>query len=215
MSTKEGRDRVRGLYAIADTSVLAPDQLLPAVQQAIAGGAAVIQFRDKGDNSALRLQQAQALADLCRENNVVFIINDDAALAQVVDADGVHLGRDDPGLAGVRELLGPGALIGVSCYNEIGRARNASDEGADYVAFGSFYPSNIKPDAVRASTELLHQASEELELPVVAIGGITPENGAELVAAGADALAVITGIFTADDISKAAQRYAALFEQKY
>ena len=212
MSPAKRRDRLHGLYAIADTSVLAPDQLMSAVQQAIAGGARVIQFRDKGNNSALRLQQALALAGLCRKNDLVFIINDDAALAKAVGADGVHLGRDDPGIKGARELLGSQALIGVSCYNEIGRARDASRDGADYVAFGSFYPSNIKPDAVRASTELLHQASEELDLPVVAIGGITPENGAELVAAGADALAVITGVFTADDISQAAKQYATLFE---
>jgi thiamine-phosphate pyrophosphorylase len=213
MSIKTRRDRVHGLYAIADTGVLAPDQMLPAVQQAIAGGARVIQFRDKGGDNATRLQQAQALAALCREQNIVFIINDDVALAKTVAADGVHLGRDDPDLGSARERLGEDALIGVSCYNEIERAREASRTGADYVAFGSFYPSNIKPGAVRASAALLHQAKEELDLPVVAIGGITPENGAELVAAGADALAVITSVFAADDISNAAQRFATLFEQ--
>jgi thiamine-phosphate pyrophosphorylase len=192
--------------------VLAPDQLLPAVQQAIAGGASVIQFRDKSDNSVLRLQQAQELANLCRENNVVYIINDDATLAKAVAADGVHLGRDDPIPAGVRAFLRPEALVGVSCYNEIELARKAKSDGADYVAFGSFYPSSIKPDAVRATTDLLHLASEELDLPVVAIGGITPENGAELVAAGADALAVISGVFAANNIREAAKRYTRLFD---
>ena len=212
MTTPARRNRVRGLYAIADTGVLASDQLFPAVQQAIAGGAKVIQFRDKGGCNAKRIQQAQALAELCRKQNVLFIVNDDVALANTVAADGVHLGREDPDLSSARELLGPDTLIGVSCYNEIGRAHEASRNGADYVAFGSFYPSSIKPAAVRASSTLLHQAKQELDLPVVAIGGITPENGAELVAAGADALAVITGVFTADDISQAAKQYATLFE---
>ena len=212
MNRQPARSRIRGLYAIADTTVLAPDQLLPAVQQAIAGGASVIQFRDKSDNSVLRLQQAQELANLCRENNVVYIINDDATLAKAVAADGVHLGRDDPIPAGVRALLRPEALVGVSCYNEIELARKAKSDGADYVAFGSFYPSSIKPDAVRATTDLLHLASEELDLPVVAIGGITPENGAELVAAGADALAVISGVFAANNIREAAKRYTRLFD---
>ena len=213
MSIKAIRDRVRGLYAIADTGVLAPDQLVSAVQQAIAGGARVIQFRDKGGDNARRLRQAQALGELCRDQDIVFIINDDVALAKTVAADGIHLGRDDPDLGSARELLGPDVLIGVSCYNEIGRAHEASRNGADYVAFGSFYPSSIKPGAVRASSALLLQAKQELDLPVVAIGGITPENGAELVAAGADALAVITGVFAANDISEAAKRYATLFEK--
>lgn len=212
MSTKTRRDRVRGLYAIADTGVLAPDQLLPAAQQAIAGGARLVQFRDKGGDNATRLQQAQALAALCREQNVVFIINDDVALAATVAADGVHLGRDDPDLGSARERLGEETLIGVSCYNEIERAREAGRTGADYVAFGSFYPSNTKPEAVRASAALLRQAKEELHLPVVAIGGITPENGAELVAAGADALAVITGVFGAENIQEAAEQYTRLFD---
>jgi thiamine-phosphate pyrophosphorylase len=205
------RARVHGLYAIADTAVVGPADLTEAVAAAIDGGAAVIQYRDKGGAPALRLQQAQALASLCRERNAVFVVNDDPALAQAVEADGVHVGREDPGLAAIRARVGARMLIGVSCYNELGRAVTAQNDGADYVAFGSFYPSPTKPAAVRADPELLRRARARLDVPIVAIGGITPANGAALVEAGADALAVITGVFAADDIRAAARRYAALF----
>lgn len=212
MTSAERRNRIRGLYAIADTDMLGPDKLLVAVQQAIDGDAQVIQYRDKSKDSTRRTGEAQALRDLCQGHAVMFIVNDDVALAARVKADGVHLGRDDPDVASARNRLGPDALIGVSCYNEFERAKAAQLQGADYVAFGSFYSSSVKPDAVRATPELLHRAHDTLDLPVVAIGGITPENGAELVTAGADALAVITGVFTAPDIKDAAARYSQLFK---
>ncbi len=212
MSSSGKRSRIKGLYAIADTSVLQPEEFLPAVQAAITGGARVIQYRDKSSDAQRRQQQARALVNVCHELGAILIINDDVALTKSVDADGVHLGRDDPDVSAARQELGAGVLIGVSCYNEIDRARNVKADGADYVAFGSFYASSIKPEAVRASPQLLQQAKLELGLPVVAIGGITPENGAELVAAGADALAVITGVFASNDICSAAERYAHLFD---
>ncbi len=202
---------LRGLYAIADTSLLDSERLVAAVQDAIEGGASTVQYRDKAGTAAQREQQARALVALGRTYGVPIIINDDPGLAARVGAAGVHLGREDAAVAYARRLLPAPALIGVSCYNELERALVAQSERADYVAFGSFFPSPTKAQAVRAALELLHAAKRQLHIPVVAIGGITPENGSVLVAAGADALAVIHGLFAAPDIRRAAQRYAALF----
>ncbi len=203
--------RVRGLYAIADTQCLSEAHLLGAVGEAIAGGARLIQYRDKGADPARRREQARALLALCRGHGIPLIVNDDVGLAAAIGADGAHIGRDDLPLADARRALGAGRLIGVSCYNELERALAAERQGADYVAFGSFFPSPTKPQAVRASLALLRAARAELRVPIVAIGGITPENGADLLAAGADALAVIDGVFNQPDIRAAAQRYARLF----
>ncbi|MEK7207710.1 MAG: thiamine phosphate synthase [Pseudomonadota bacterium] len=222
--------RLTGLYAIADTRYLDDARLLPAVSDAIAGGARIIQYRDKTHDAPTRLTQAKKIAALCRQHGVLFLVNDDVALAKESGADGVHLGRDDMPLAQARAVLGPRAIIGVSCYNELARALKAENEGADYVAFGRFFPSRTKPQAVQAEPSLLREAKKKLHIPIVAIGGITPENGASLLAAGADALAVIEGVF-ADvqgstspgprgsasgprgqaDIRAAASRYAQLF----
>ena len=207
-----GKPRVTGLYAIADSSYLAADQFVPAVRAALDGGARVIQYRDKKSESRQREAIARALNALCREHAVPFLINDDVALAAIVGAAGVHLGRDDPDIAAARAALGDAALIGVSCYNELARAQSAQALGADYVAFGRFFPSRTKPQAVPATPELLRAARAALKIPIVAIGGITPENGASLIAAGADALAVIEGVFNQPDIRAAAERYARLFE---
>lgn len=200
-----------GLYAIADTRYLDDARLLPSARAAIEGGARIIQYRDKSSDQNVRTRQAQALATLCRGTGTIFLVNDDIALAVRVTADGVHLGRDDTSPVAARAQLGPRSIIGVSCYNEFTRALTAQQQGADYVAFGSFFPSRTKPEAVRATPELLRQARAALSLPIVAIGGITPENGAGLIAAGADALAVIEGVFGQPDVCAATARYAALF----
>lgn len=202
---------IRGLYAIADTSLLDRTRLLQAAALAIEGGARVLQYRDKSGVHAQRTQDLRALIALGHSHGVPIIVNDDVALAAEAGAAGVHLGRADMGLAQARGALGAQALIGISCYNELERALAAEAGGADYVAFGSFFPSPTKPQAVRATIALLRSAKARLRLPVVAIGGITPENGRALVAAGADALAVIHGLFAAHDIRHAAERYAALF----
>ncbi len=202
---------VAGLYAIADTCYLDPTRLVSAVTDAIAGGARIIQYRDKSPDSERREREARSLAAVCRENGKMFLINDDVGLAAKVGADGVHLGRDDTTIGAARERLGPDTVVGVSCYNELARALAAQAQGADYIALGSFFPSRTKPQAVRAGLELLHAARAKIRLPIVAIGGITPENGAELIAAGADALAVIQGIFGQSDVAVAAKRYAQLF----
>jgi len=205
---------LRGLYVLTDTALTPGDRLLAAVAAAIDGGAALVQYRDKSDDDARRESEARALLALCRKRGVPLIINDDVALAARIGADGVHVGREDPDLHQARTALGPDALIGVSCYDALERARQAQADGADYVAFGSFFASPTKPAAVPASLDLLRKARSQLNVPIAAIGGIAPDNGAQLVAAGADLLAVITGVFAQPDIRTAARRYADLFEKQ-
>jgi len=206
----------RGLYGITpewdDTNAL-----LSAVSAAASGGMVALQWRRKHAPPDVAHRQAQALAALCRELSLVFIINDDWRLAQALDADGVHLGRDDGDLADARRALGPDKLIGRSCYDQSALAAQALTEGADYVAFGTMYPSQIKPDAVRATPDHLSagrslvQAYGSPRPAVVAIGGITADNAAPLVAAGADSLALISGLFDSADIQATAARCTALF----
>jgi thiamine-phosphate pyrophosphorylase len=202
---------VSGLYAVtpelADTIVL-----VGKVDAALRGGARVVQYRSKLIEGALRRLQAAEIARLCRTRNALFIVNDSVELAREVDADGVHLGRDDADVSMARAMLGRRKLIGVSCYNEIGRARAAASQGADYVAFGSFFPSATKPLALRAGTELLRIAVSEIALPVIAIGGINEDNAAQLIAAGADAVAVVSALFDAPDIEAQARRFVRLFQ---
>jgi thiamine-phosphate pyrophosphorylase len=202
---------IAGLYAIADTQYIDDAHLMPAVGEAIAGGARVIQYRDKSHDVSARLAQAKKIAALCRQHGVLLIINDDVTLAKETQADGVHLGREDVSPAKAREQLGPQAIIGVSCYNELARAEAAEKQGTNYIAFGRFFPSRTKPQAVPASLDLLRESKRKLHIPIVAIGGITPENGASLIAAGADALAVIEGVFGQADVRAAAERFARLF----
>ena len=204
----------RGLYAITDSKLLSPERMVEAVALAIQGGAMMIQYRDKGDDPMRRQWEASDLSNICRPLGVPLIINDDVELAVQVMAKGVHLGKDDADIAAARAKLGPNAIIGVSCYNDLNCAIAAEKAGADYVAFGSFYPSRVKPGAVKADLELLRQAKQQLNIPVVAIGGITADNGAQLVEAGADMLAVITDIFGQADVRAAAERIANLFEDE-
>jgi len=197
----------RGLYVVTDGP--RPD-LLAVARQALEGGARILQYRDKSADPARRREEAAALQALCSEFGVPMIVNDDVALASAVGADGVHLGQDDGDLAAARAALGAKAIIGVSCYDSIERARALAAAGADYVAFGAFFPSPTKPDACRASPELLRQ-SAALGLPRVAIGGITPDNAGSLIDAGADYLAVVSAVFGAPDVRAAARRFADLF----
>lgn len=186
---------------------------MAAVGQAIQGGARVIQYRDKGGDRDRRRWEASDLRNLCRSLGVPLIINDDAELARAVGADGVHLGMDDLSIVEARSLLGETAIIGVSCYDRPERALEAQAAGADYVAFGRFFVSPTKPEAAQAPAALLGSARDRLNIPIVAIGGVTPENGGPLVAAGADMLAAVHGVFGQTDIAAAAARYAALFER--
>ncbi|MBI5439185.1 MAG: thiamine phosphate synthase [Nitrosomonadales bacterium] len=203
---------ISGLYAITPDE---PDtaELLRKVRLALLGGARVLQYRNKIADAELRLKQAEALRELTREFAVALIVNDDIVLAKQVAADGAHLGGADGSVAAARALLGSGKIIGVSCYNRLALAHEAVRQGADYVAFGSFFSSSVKPDAVAATLDLLRQARRELTVPLVAIGGITAQNGAQLLEAGADALAVISAVFAAPDIEGAAREFSNLFEQ--
>lgn len=204
-------NRIAGLYVLTDPAAGDREALLQRVAAVLAGGAALIQYRDKTQDQARRQQEARAIRELCRRYGALFIVNDDVELAAEVDADGVHLGRDDAGVAQARAVLGPARVIGVSCYDSLARAEQAAAAGADYVAFGSMYPSATKPHAVRASLGLLGEAKRRQGLPVVAIGGITPDNAAAVIAAGADAVAVVGSVFLATDPEREARRLAALF----
>lgn len=208
--------RLGGLYAITPDGSVAHGYLGTAlsdlVGQAIQGGARIVQYRDKGGDPGRRQAEAAALLAQCQAAGVPLIINDDVELAAAVGADGVHLGRDDADPARARERLGPKALVGVSCYDRIDLALAAERAGASYLAFGSFFPSPTKPNAARPAPGLLTEARRTLKRPLVAIGGITPQNAGALIAAGADMVAVITGIFAAPDVTAAAQAYSRLFQ---
>lgn len=202
---------MRGLYLL--TRETADDAgLRRTVRAALEGGAMLVQYRDKSRDAVRRRVQASTLLALCREFLVPLVVNDDVALARDVGADGVHLGREDAALAEARAALGPTAIVGVSCYDELGRAEEAAAQGASYVAFGSFFASPTKPGARRAPPALL-AAARQLALPKVAIGGLTPDNAAALVAAGADMLAVSSAIFDASDPRAAARAFAALYQR--
>lgn len=199
-----------GLYAITQTEDKTAAQIIQAVIDAIKGGAVVIQYRDK------RLEKSETLAvellSVCRAKKIPFIINDNVELAQKIGADGVHLGRDDGDIFQARALLGEKAIIGVSCYNDLERARTAEKKGADYVAFGRFFPSTSKPLAAPAELETLKQAKKIIKVPIVAIGGILPSNGMLLLNAGADVLAVIGGVFS-ENVEQSARAYQQLFDE--
>lgn len=199
-----------GVYALtppeADT-----DRLLARVKAALEGGISALQYREKTGDVALRHAQASELLPLCRGHGVPLIINDDLRLADLVGADGVHLGAADARLAEARIILGADRCIGISCYQSLQLAREAEAGGADYVAFGSFYPSPSKPQAPRAQLDLLRAAREVLRLPIIAIGGITSNNAPALLDGGADALAVISAVFDAPDPRAAAMQLNALF----
>jgi thiamine-phosphate pyrophosphorylase len=176
------------------------------VEAALKGGVAAVQYREKTGDVGLRHEQASELLPLCQRYQAPLIINDD-----LPGADGVHLGREDSSLREARLILGPDKIIGASCYQSLAHAQQAQTMDADYVAFGSFYASSTKPHALRAPLQLLRD-SAELNIPVVAIGGITLENAVQLIEAGADAIAVIAALFDAPDIEMAARELNCLFE---
>jgi thiamine-phosphate pyrophosphorylase len=201
---------ISGLYAVTpdeqDT-----DALAAKVQQALDGGARLIQYRNKLADTPMRYAQSLGLLALCRPHNVPLIINDHLDIALTIEADGVHLGAEDGDLAAARRALGPGKLLGASCYNRFDLAQKARDAGADYVAFGAAFASPTKPHAVSATLELYARARAELGIPVVAIGGITTANAHLLLEAGVDAVAVITDLFNAPDITATARQFSQLF----
>jgi thiamine-phosphate pyrophosphorylase len=181
------------------------------VGQSLAGGARVVQYRNKAANSALRREQGAALLAICRAARVPLIINDDLDLALALDADGLHLGRGDVPIAAARARLDKGKLLGASCYDELGLALAARDAGADYFAFGSAFRSTTKPRATLVPLSIYREAKVRLDSPIVAIGGITVENAHTVLEAGADAVAVIRSLFDAPDIERRAREFARIF----
>jgi thiamine-phosphate pyrophosphorylase len=198
--------RLAGLYVVTPDLSDTRD-LVARVVAALAGGASAIQYRNKSADRVLRREQAAALARIRVPRGGLYIVNDDAALAAAVGADGVHLGEDDGGIEAARAAVGPDRLVGISCYDDFGRAERAVAGGADYVAFGSFFPSRVKPGARHADVSLLRRA-RALDVPVVAIGGIDATNASALIEAGADAVAVISAVFDAPDPERAARALA-------
>lgn len=205
--------RVYGLYGVTpdDTDTA---RMLTLVRAALEGGMRILQLRNKVASPALREAQASALRTLTREFGCALIINDDARLAAAVDADGAHLGAEDGSIREARALLGPGKLLGATCYGSLDIAREALADGADHIAFGGFFQSSVKPGNPQRPLSLLTDAKREFRVPVVAIGGITQATTPQLVAAGADAVAVITALFGAPDVAKAAREFCALFDSK-
>lgn len=200
---------IRGLYAVTpDTSDTAG--LISLVGQAVAGGVRLVQYRNKIAPPELRLEHARVLLAICRRSDAALIINDDTDLAVRIGADGLHLGRDDGDIAEARARL-PSAIIGASCYADLDLALEAKRLGVDYVAFGSFFASSTKPGASRAPLSVVQDARRAVGLPIVAIGGITLDNAPELLAAGVDAVAVISALFAADSVREAAEKFEALF----
>lgn len=203
---------LRGLYAITPETADAA-LLFASVEAALGGGCRLLQFRDKSSPMGERLARGRVLRTLTHHFGARLIVNDDLALAALLDADGVHLGSDDGNLRAARAILGPQKILGASCYADFAAARAADAAGVDYVAFGAVFPSPTKPDAVRAPLELFGQARHELRAGCCAIGGITLANAPAVIAAGADLLAVITDLFGAPDIAARAAAYQHLFEE--
>lgn len=207
----KSQQKLSGLYVITDDKLSGPC-LLEHVQDAIKGGACLVQYRNKKNQASIKEMTARSLLELCRDHRVPLLINDDVELAVNIGADGVHLGQTDTKLSDARRLLGAGAIIGVTCHASLDLAIQAEKQGANYVAFGRFFASQTKPDARPANIDLLTQAKHQLSIPLCAIGGINIDNAPQLIESGADLLAVIHGVFGQNDIEIAARSYAKLWQ---
>ncbi len=201
----------RGVYAITPCATMEFAEVLLRTAAILQAGVSAVQYRDKSRDLSTQKVRAAALLVICRAAGTPFLINDDPALAAEVGADGVHLGIEDPAPETARQLLGPDAVIGVSCYDDVDRARSLVRSGADYVAFGAFFPTTTKSPRATATLDTLRRAKSHISQPIVAIGGITPENSEPLVMAGADMLAVITSLYGADDPARQVGRFQTLF----
>ena len=204
---------ISGLYAVTPDE-LDTERLCMQVEAVLQGGASLLQYRNKAADTALRLWQANVLQALCRSFAVPLIINDDLDLCAEIGADGVHLGGKDGDITAARSKLGADKIIGASCYNQLDLAINAQAAGASYVAFGACFSSQTKPNAVNAPLSLFAEATQEINIPLVAIGGITLESAPLVIAAGANAIAVVGALFGADDITEISRQFANLYAQK-
>lgn len=198
-----------GLYAITDGELLPGAELYTGVEAALRGGADMVQYRDKTASADERKRRGRELLSLCRDYQRPLIINDDLALAMELNASGVHLGQDDGDLRIARRALGPGKILGATCHGSLELGRAAASAGCDYLAFGRFFSSRTKDHAPPATLDVL-AAAHKLGLPVVAIGGITLDNAGQALASGADFLAVVNGLFGADDIQTRARQFTQL-----
>lgn len=203
--------KLRGLYAITDATLIPRDRFVETVEAAVRGGATMVQLREKEAPREEIIRLGRELLTVTRRYGALLIINDHPSVAQAVGADGAHVGREDPPVAEARALLGPHAVIGASCYGDINRARAAERDGADYVAFGTPFPSPTKAKRTDLSLEIFRQVKQHVKVPVFAIGGITIDNAPEVIDAGADGIAVVSGVFAAADVEAAAQALAQLF----
>lgn len=203
---------LRGLYGITDSQLMPDDEsLLRQVEAALRGGMKLLQYRDKSSDQSKRIRQSRLLLTLCHQYAVPLLINDDYQLAAKIGADGVHLGRSDGAIATARALLGDSAIIGSTCHGSLTFAKEAADAGADYLAFGACFPSTTKPNAETISLSTLQAASQQFQLPVVAIGGIRVDNAAHTLTAGADMLAVVQQLFGAPSVYSTARQFSMLF----
>jgi thiamine-phosphate pyrophosphorylase len=204
--------KLRGLYAITDSELL-KGRLLPYVEAALKGGATLLQYRDKSTDEARRLREAEALRELCNRYGAALLINDDAELAARLGV-GLHLGQGDGSLSAARALLGRQAIIGGTCHAQLELAEDAAKEGASYVAFGRFFNSITKPGAPSADVALLEAAKARINLPIVAIGGVSLDNAPALITHGASMIAVIHSLFAADsaaEVERRARAFSDLF----
>jgi len=201
---------MKGLYLVTpdwdDT-----ERLIAVSEQAIRGGASLLQYRHKTASESLRQEQAAALLELCRRLNVPLIINDHLELCEAIDADGIHVGGTDASVASMRARLGSSKIVGASCYGDLQLARDAQASGASYVAFGGFYPSRVKKYAVTTAPNIITLALNELNLPICVIGGMTPENSRVLIDHGAHMVAAISSVYSADNPHLAATNFSQMF----
>ena len=204
---------IKGLYAITPDSADL-NTLIQKTQWAIEGGAFMVQYRSKILNRDVKMQQCAAILRLCREYEIPCIVNDDVDMCRILEADGVHLGEKDDNIAEVRHILGEDAIIGSSCYDQLNRAKSAQKEGASYVAFGAMFPTSTKPNAPRATLALLKEAKREIQIPIVAIGGITVNNAHDVIKTGIDAIAVITSLYEDKSIKETTETFVKMFQEK-
>ena len=203
---------LQGLYVIVDADCIGTEEIHSATHEVLSAGVKIIQYRDKINNQNKRFNIAKQLRELTQQYSCILIINDDIKLTKMVEADGVHLGKHDDSIVKARKKLGNYKIIGASCYNNYENAQQAINASADYIAFGSFYPSSTKPNALKANLELLKRAKQDFDLPICAIGGISHKNVPELMKAGADMIAVISSIFNTSSPMQAVQEYLSIIQ---